>query len=78
MDHMMPGMDGVEAVKAIRALDGEYAQNIPIIALTANAVAESEKMFLENGFNAFLPKPFSIMSLDAVVQRWVRDKGREQ
>jgi CheY-like chemotaxis protein len=73
MDHMMPGMDGVEAVKAIRALDDEYARNIPIIALTANAVAESEKMFLDNGFNAFLPKPFNVMSLDAVVQRWIRD-----
>jgi PAS domain S-box-containing protein len=77
MDHMMPGMDGVEAAKAIRALGTQYAQNIPIIALTANAVTESEKMFLENGFNAFLPKPFNVMSLDSIVQRWVRDKGRE-
>jgi PAS domain S-box-containing protein len=77
MDHMMPEMDGVEAVKAIRALDGDYAKNIPIIALTANAVAESEKMFLENGFNAFLPKPFNVMTLDSVVQRWVRNKAKE-
>jgi signal transduction histidine kinase len=77
MDHMMPGMDGVEAAKAIRALGTEYAQNIPIIALTANAIAESEQMFLENGFNAFLPKPFNVMSLDSVIQRWVRDKSRE-
>jgi CheY-like chemotaxis protein len=72
MDHMMPGMDGVEATRAIRALGNEYAQNIPIIALTANAIAEGEKMFLENGFNAFLPKPFNVMSLDSVVQRWVK------
>jgi PAS domain S-box-containing protein len=77
MDHMMPGMDGVEAAKAIRALGTEYARNIPIIALTANAIAESEQMFLANGFNAFLPKPFNVMSLDAVIQRWVRDKSRE-
>jgi CheY-like chemotaxis protein len=78
MDHMMPGMDGVEAVKAIRALNTEYAQDIPIIALTANAIAESEKMFLENGFNAFLPKPFNVMTLDSVVQRWVRNKDKEE
>jgi PAS domain S-box-containing protein len=77
MDHMMPEMDGVEAVRLIRALDTDYAKNIPIIALTANAVAESEKMFLENGFDAFLPKPFNVMSLDSVVQRWVRDKIKE-
>jgi signal transduction histidine kinase/ActR/RegA family two-component response regulator len=78
MDHMMPEMDGVEAVAAIRALDTEYAKNIPIIALTANAVTGSEQMFLDNGFNAFLPKPFNVMSLDAVVQKWVRKKEKEK
>jgi CheY-like chemotaxis protein len=78
MDHMMPEMDGVEVVRAIRALGTEYAQNIPIIALTANAVAESEKMFLENGFDAFLPKPFNVMRLDSVIQLWVRDKSKEK
>jgi CheY-like chemotaxis protein len=77
MDHMMPGMDGVEAIQKIRALGTEYAKNIPVIAVTANAVSGSEQMFLENGFNAFLPKPFNVMSLDSVVQRWVRDKRRE-
>jgi CheY-like chemotaxis protein len=77
MDHMMPGMDGVEATKTIRALDTEYAQKIPIIALTANAGDGSEQMFLQNGFNAFLAKPFSTMNLDSVIQRWVRDRSRE-
>jgi CheY-like chemotaxis protein len=78
MDHMMPGMDGVEATALIRALGTEYAGNIPIVALTANAVAGNEQMFLENGFNAFLPKPFNAMQLDAVIQQWVRDKAKEQ
>jgi PAS domain S-box-containing protein len=78
MDHMMPDMDGIEATKAIRGLETEYAEKIPIIALTANAVAGNEQMFLDNGFNAFLPKPFNVMHLDSVVQRWVRDKRREQ
>ncbi|MDR0322227.1 MAG: response regulator [Treponema sp.] len=77
MDHMMPGMDGVETAKMIRELGTKYAQNIPIIALTANAVAGSEQMFLNNGFNDFLPKPFNIMLLDSIVQRWVRDKSKE-
>jgi PAS domain S-box-containing protein len=77
MDHMMPVMDGIEATKAIRALDTEYAHNVPIIALTANVVAGNEQMFLNNGFNAFLPKPFNVMGLDSVVQLWVRDKSRE-
>jgi CheY-like chemotaxis protein len=77
MDHMMPGMDGIETTKAIRALGTKYAENIPIIALTANAVAGNEQMFLDNGFNAFLSKPFNVMILDSIIQRWVRDKSRE-
>jgi PAS domain S-box-containing protein len=74
MDHMMPGMDGVEATKLIRALDTGYAKKIPIIALTANAVAGSEQMFLDNGFNAFLPKPFNSVLLDVVINQWVVKK----
>jgi signal transduction histidine kinase len=77
MDHMMPGMDGIEAVKLTRALGTEYAKKIPIIALTANAVAGSEQMFLNSGFNAFISKPFNVMTLDSVIQKWVRDKSRE-
>jgi signal transduction histidine kinase/ActR/RegA family two-component response regulator len=78
MDHMMPELDGVEATAAIRALGTKYSETIPIIALTANAVTGSEQMFLDNGFSAFLAKPFNVANLDAIIQRWVRDKGREQ
>jgi CheY-like chemotaxis protein len=78
MDHMMPELDGIQTTMVIRMLGTEYAQNIPIIALTANAVAGNEQMFLENGFDAFLPKPFNVMLLDSVIQRWVRDKSREE
>jgi CheY-like chemotaxis protein len=74
MDHMMPGMDGVEATKLIRALGTEYAEKIHIIALTANAVAGSEQMFLDNGFNAFLPKPFNAPLVDSVIKQWIRKK----
>jgi CheY-like chemotaxis protein len=72
MDHMMPEMDGIEATKRIRALGTKYAENLPVIALTANAVAGNEAMFLGNGFNAYLPKPFNVMALDAVVQQWIK------
>jgi len=77
MDHMMPGMDGIEATKMIRGIGTKYAMTIPIIALTANAIAGNEQMFLKNDFQAFLPKPINLMNLDSVVQRWVRDKARE-
>jgi CheY-like chemotaxis protein/anti-sigma regulatory factor (Ser/Thr protein kinase) len=79
MDHMMPGMDGVEATNIIREeLGTEYARTIPIIALTANAVVGSEQMFLDNGFQAFISKPIDILILDSVLRKWVRDKTRER
>ncbi|MDR0315945.1 MAG: PAS domain S-box protein, partial [Treponema sp.] len=78
MDHMMPEMDGMEATRLIRALGTDYAKRLPVIALTANAVAGSEQMFLDNGFNAFLPKPVNVMNLDAVIQKWVRNKAKEK
>ena len=77
MDHMMPGMDGVEATRRIRDLDSQYARSVPIISLTANAIAGNEKMFLENGFQAFLAKPIDMLKLDAALNQWVRDKSRE-
>ena len=77
MDHMMPGMEGVEATEKIRGIGTKYAMTIPIIALTANAIAGNEQMFISKDFQAFLPKPINIMTLDFIVQRWVRDKSRE-
>ncbi|GHU03651.1 hypothetical protein FACS1894158_02490 [Betaproteobacteria bacterium] len=79
MDHMMPGMDGIEATRIIREEIGtEYAKTVPIIALTANAIVGNEEMFLQKGFQAFLSKPIDIMRLDFVVNHWVRDKKLEK
>ena len=78
MDHMMPGMDGIEATRRIREIGTDYAKNIPIIALTANAVSENEWMFLNNGFQAFISKPIEVTRLDTVIRQWVRDKKLEK
>jgi CheY-like chemotaxis protein len=74
MDHMMPGMDGIETVDKIRALGTEYAKKIPIIALTANAIKGTEKLFLEHDFQAFISKPIDLMEMDATLRKWVRDE----
>jgi signal transduction histidine kinase/HPt (histidine-containing phosphotransfer) domain-containing protein/AmiR/NasT family two-component response regulator len=75
MDHMMPGMDGVEAVRIIRnEIEGEYARALPIVVLTANAIAGNREMFLENGFTDFISKPIDIKQLDMILNQWVRDK----
>lgn len=71
MDHMMPGMDGVETVHKIRALPGDYFQNIPIIALTANAVNGAREMFLRESFQDFASKPIEIKTLERVLKKWL-------
>ncbi|MDR2246810.1 MAG: response regulator [Treponema sp.] len=66
MDHLMPGMDGLDATKAIRALDGPRSQ-VVIIALTANAVVGFQEQFLEAGMNGFLPKPIILKRLREIL-----------
>ena len=78
MDHMMPDMDGIETAKYIREKIGTpYAQNIPIIACTANAIVGSKKMFLDSGFQGFLSKPIDIIVLDHILKEWVGSKNPE-
>ena len=78
MDQMMPGMDGIEATQKIREIGTDYAKNIPVIALTANAIVGNEEMFLSKGFQAFLSKPIDISRLDSVIRQWIRDKDKEK
>jgi signal transduction histidine kinase/AmiR/NasT family two-component response regulator/HPt (histidine-containing phosphotransfer) domain-containing protein len=75
MDHMMPGMDGVETARIIRnEINTGYARTIPIVVLTANAIAGNREMFLENGFNDFISKPVDIKQLDMILNQWIRDR----
>jgi len=78
MDHMMPDMDGVETTAAIRAMgaDDDYYAQLPIIALTANAISGMREMFLANGFNDFLSKPIEIAKLDDILERWIPREKR--
>ena len=73
MDHRMPDMDGIETTQRLRAMGGTepYYRDIPIIALTANAIAGTREMFLENGFNDYLSKPMDIVKLNLVLERWI-------
>jgi signal transduction histidine kinase/HPt (histidine-containing phosphotransfer) domain-containing protein/ActR/RegA family two-component response regulator len=74
MDHMMPEMDGLEATAEIRKL-GEKYRELKIIALTANAVRGAKEMFLENGFDGFLPKPIEMSLLtDTLIDRLPPEK----
>ena len=77
MDHMMPGMDGIEATRRIREIGTDYAKTIPIIACTANAIVGNKEMFLSNGFQDFISKPIEIVRLDEIIRLWVHDKSTE-
>ena len=63
MDIMMPGIDGLEATRQIRALDREDAATTPIIAVSANAFADDRRLSCEAGMDAHLSKPVSAQEL---------------
>ena len=69
MDVQMPVMNGYDATRAIRALQRKDAQEIPIIAMTANAFAEDEKEALKAGMNVHLAKPVNVDVLKQVIKQ---------
>lgn len=70
MDHMMPEIDGVETTHIIRRFHKEY-DNVPIIALTANAVSGIKEMFIKEGMNDFIAKPIEVRVLCSKIKRWL-------
>ena len=70
MDHMMPEMDGVEATHIIRHENPQYG-DMPIIALTANAVNNAKEMFLREGLDDFVAKPIEVRILLSKVKKWL-------
>jgi signal transduction histidine kinase/DNA-binding NarL/FixJ family response regulator len=73
MDHMMPGMDGIETVRIIREMDSDFARTVPIIALTANASGVQE-LFLSHGFDGFISKPIDLFVFDGILNQWIRSR----
>jgi CheY-like chemotaxis protein len=69
MDMQMPQMDGISAAAAIRALDSPH-RDVPIIALTANALVGQREICLEAGMNGFLTKPIQPDALYGELRRW--------
>ncbi len=67
MDHMMPEMDGVEAMKKLKALAEQRDKKLIVIALTANAVSGAREMFIREGFDGFISKPININDFERVM-----------
>lgn len=78
MDHMMPELDGVETTRLIRRFHPEYHE-VPIIALTANAVEGTKKMFLDEGMNDFIAKPIEMRIMLSKLKYWLpKEKIQKQ
>ena len=72
MDHMMPGMDGLEATMKIRKLGTEgWCKTVPIIALTANVISGARALFLNGGMNDCLSKPIDAKELNRILAEWL-------
>ena len=70
MDHMMPELDGVETTHIIRRFHEDY-NNVPIIALTANAVSGTKAMFLREGLDDFVAKPIELRIIVSKLKQWL-------
>ncbi|MBR4515013.1 MAG: response regulator [Lachnospiraceae bacterium] len=79
MDHMMPEMDGVEAMKRIKKVADETGRSVVVIVLTANVVSGAKEMFAREGFDGFLSKPIYTKDYERIVSQLlsVRSAGRE-
>lgn len=72
MDIQMPILDGYEATKQIRSLESEYAKQIPIIAMTANAFDEDKKKALDCGMNSHITKPIDVKELEYSISNFLK------
>ncbi len=67
MDHLMPEMDGIACFHALRTQPGGLCQNVPVIALTANAGSDNQLLYRKEGFSGYLAKPVSGALLEVAV-----------
>lgn len=69
MDIQMPGMSGIDATRAIRAHESD-GKRVPIVALTAHALADEREYMLQEGMNDYLTKPLQEEQLIHIIERW--------
>ncbi len=73
LDVRMPGMDGLEMVRRIRADQNASVARTPLIAITANVMPGAESEIIEAGCDGYIPKPIDIPLLESYLKRFVRN-----
>lgn len=71
MDHMMPNMDGIEVLHALRSDDKSLSKDVNVIVLTANAISGMKEMYLNEGFTDYLSKPIEPALLEKTVKEYI-------
>lgn len=74
LDHMMPEMDGIETLHAMKQKKASVNADTPVIMLTANAVAGMRDMYLDEGFTDYLTKPIQLDLLKAIIRKYLPDE----
>ena len=74
MDHMMPDMDGIETMKALRKMKENPNVDTPVIVLTANAIKGAEEEYLAQGFAGYISKPVKSAELEKIVRRFLPEE----
>ncbi len=76
MDMQMPEMDGLEATRLLRRMP--HRQQVPVIAMTANASLDDRQRCIDAGMNDHLPKPFELTRLTQALKRWLAPRAADQ
>ena len=71
LDHMMPGMDGIETIRAMRTLADNKNRMTPVIAITANAIDGAEAYYLKEGFDGYISKPIEPEYLNNIIKKYI-------
>lgn len=71
LDHMMPGMDGVETLHHMKKMNDFPCKDTPVIVLTANAIQGAKEMYINEGFDDFLSKPIQPEKLEKMIKDWL-------
>ena len=74
MDHLMPEMDGIEAMARIKEMDDNINRNTPCIVLTANAISGAKEEYMKAGFDEYMTKPVDVELLDRNLMKYLPDE----